>query len=142
VRRAALAAASGLVFLVAALNATNWVRGAFTLEVVPYQLLEAPPDAQLLFGAMYPGVFLLGAAPVYAYDRWGLISPAVVVFVPFGAALWFEAAGDPGQADLISPLGVYLVGWVAVFALALLAGGLERAVRRPRAGVGSTIGEG
>ena len=124
-----------------ALNATNWVRGAFTLEVVPYQLLGAPLDAQLLFGAMYPGVFLLGATPAYAYDRWGLISPAVVVFVPFGAALWFEAAGDPGQADLISPLGVYLVGWVAVFALVLLAGGLEHVVRRHRAGVGSTIGE-
>ena len=128
--------------MVVALNATNWVRGAFTLEVVPYQLLEAPPDAQLLFGAMYPGVFLLGAAPAYAYDRWGLISPAVVVFVPFCAALWLEAAGDPGQADLISPLGVYLVGWVAVFALALLAGGLEHAVQRRRAGVGSTIDEG
>ena len=110
-----------------ALNATNWVRGAFTLEVVPYQLLEAPPDAQLLFGAMYPGAFLLGATPAYAYDRWGLISPAVVVFVPFGAALWFEAAGDPGQADLISPLGIYLVGWVAVFALASLDGAFETA---------------
>ena len=141
-RRIALAAASGLVFLVVALNATNWVRGAFTLEVVPYQLLEAPPDAQLLFGAMYPGVFLLGATPAYAYDQWGLISPAVVVFVPFGAALRLEAAGDPGQADLISPLGIYLVGWVAVFALALLAGGLEGAVRRRRAGARSTTGEG
>ncbi|PSQ41801.1 hypothetical protein BRD14_05605 [Halobacteriales archaeon SW_5_68_122] len=99
-------------------------------------------DAQLLFGAMYPGVFLLGAAPAYAYDRWGLISPAVVVFGPFGAALWFEAAGDPRQADLISPLGIYLVGWVAVFTLALLAGGLEGAVRRRRAGARPTTGEG
>ena len=51
------------------------------------------------------GVFLLGVTPAYAYDRWELISPAVVVFVPFGAALWLEAAGDPEQADLISPLG-------------------------------------
>ena len=141
-RRVALVAASGLVFLVVVLNATNWVRGAFTLEVVPYQLLEAPPDAQLLFGAMYPGVFLLGATPAYTYDRRELISPAVVVFVPFGAALRLEAAGDLEQADLISPLGIYLVGWVAVLALALLAGGLERAVRRRRAGAGSTTGEG
>ena len=122
----------GAGYLVVALNAPNWVHGLLTVEIVPYTLFSAPLDTQLLFGAMYPGVFLLGAVATYAYLERGFVLPGVVVVVPYLVALWFEAQGNPDQADLISVAGVYLIGWFIVLGAALLALGLEWGLRRLR----------
>jgi hypothetical protein len=59
---------------------------------------------------MYPGVFLLGAVSTYAYLERGFVLPGVVVVGPYLVALWFEARGNPDQADLISTVGIYLFG--------------------------------
>ena len=50
--------------------------------------------------------------------------------VPYLVALWFEAQGNPDQADLISVVGIYLIGWFIVLGAALLAGSLEWGIRR------------
>ena len=112
------------------LNAPNWVHGIATIDIIPYTLLSAPRDRQLLFGAMYPGVFLLGAVSTYAYLERGFVLPGVVVVGTYLVALWFEARGNPDQADLISVVGIYLIGWFVVLGAALLAGTLEWGIRR------------
>ena len=126
----AISAFVGAGYLVVALNAPNWVHGLLTVEIVPYTLFSAPLDTQLLFGAMYPGVFLLGAVATYAYLERGFVLPGVVVVIPYLVALWFEAQGNPDQADLISVVGIYLIGWFIVLGAALLAGSLEWGIRR------------
>ena len=128
----AVSAVVGAGYLVVALNASNWIHGLVTVEVVPYTLFSAPLDTQLLFGAMYPGVFLLGAVATYAYLERGFVLPGVVVIVPYLAALWFEARRDPDQADLMSVVDIYLIGWFVVLGAALLALGLEWGLRRLR----------
>ena len=126
----AISALVGAGYLVVALNAPNWVHGIATIDILPYTLLSAPLDTQLLFGAMYPGVFLLGAVSTYAYLERGFVLPAVVVVGPYLVALWFEAQNNPNQADLISTVGIYLIGWFVVLGAALLAGSLEWGIRR------------
>jgi hypothetical protein len=126
----AISALVGAGYLVVALNAPNWVHGIATIDIIPYTLLSAPLDTQLLFGAMYPGVFLLGAVSTYAYLERGFVLPGVVVVGTYLVALWFEARGNPDQADLISVVGIYLIGWFVVLGAALLAGSLEWGIRR------------
>ena len=126
----AIAALVGAGYLVVALNAPNWVHGIVTIDILPYTLLSAPLETQLLFGAMYPGVFLLGAVSTYAYLEGGFVLPGVVVVGPYLVALWFEAQSNPNQADLISTVGIYLIGWFVVLGAALLAGSLEWSIRR------------
>ena len=128
----AISAVVGAGYLVVALNAPNWIHGLVTVEIVPYTLFSAPPDTQLLFGAMYPGVFLLGAVATYAYLERGFVLPGVVVIVPYLAALWFDARRDPDRADLMSVVDIYLIGWFVVLGAALLALGLEWGLRRLR----------
>ena len=126
----AISALVGAGYLVVALNAPNWVHGIATIDIIPYTLLSAPLDTQILFGAMYPGVFLLGAVSTYAYLERGFVLPAVVVVGPYLVALWFEAQSNPNQADLISTVGIYLIGWFIVLGAAILAGSLEWGIRR------------
>lgn len=104
----------GVLFLVVALNAQSWVHGELTVDIVPVSLIGAPWDEQLLFGSMYPGLFLVGAVGTYLYLRLGLVTPAVIVLGPFSIVLWFESRHSTARADLITPYDLYLVGWVAV----------------------------
>jgi hypothetical protein len=96
------------------MNAHLLVHGKLSIEIIPWGLLEARWDEQLLFGTMFLGVFLLGAVPTYLYQRWKLISPAGVVLVPFGILLWVESRSPPGQADLVSAYGLYMILWPLV----------------------------
>lgn len=126
----------GTAYLVVVLNAPNWIQGQLTLEVVPWDLLDAPWDTRLLFGSMFPGVFLLGAVPTYAYLEWGLKSPLLVAVGPFVVALLFEALGGPAGSDLVSPVGVYLLAWFIVLPCVLVAVAGERRFSGLRAGPG------
>lgn len=123
---------SGIAYLFICLNAANWVHWQFTTEFFPYSLIDAPRDEQILFGSMYPGVFMLGALPVYIYLRQKLVSPAFVIVAPFILALWFEAQGSASQADLVTPVGIYLLVWFVFLLIAAFAGSVEWGVKRYR----------
>jgi len=81
---------------------------------------------------MYPGVFALGAFPVYVYLRQKLVSPAFIVVAPFVLALWFEAQGPANQADLVTSMGVYVLFWFVLLLIAAFAGSVEWGIRRYR----------
>ncbi len=120
----------GVFFLIIALNAGNWIHGQLTLEFIPGSLLAAPWDKRLIFGSMYPGLFLLGAVPTYLYLRWNLITPSLVVLLPFLITLWFESQRASAQSDLITPYGIYLIAWFIVLVGVLVAAAGEWGVKR------------
>lgn len=92
------------------------------------------PDATIVFWAYATllGAFLVGFVPVVVLLRDRLVVPAVFVGATFLYAVYGTwAALQPGPA-WVGPLPItgYLLLWFVVLPAALLAGGVERAVRR------------
>lgn len=98
-------------------------------------------DASSAFGLavagwLVLGALLLGAVPAFAAARLRLVSPALVVAGCFAASAldtWthLRALREAGvaMAATATTFTLYLLGWVAVLAVALLAGAVEHRLR-------------
>jgi hypothetical protein len=82
------------------------------------------------------GMFLLGFVPALLYVGGDVLSPAAVVaafLVPSAVGSWLLGpVRSPSAAP--TPFSLYVLLWVAVVALAGVAGGVERRRRQPDAG--------
>lgn len=95
------------------------VDALFTAQVGPWL-------AYVLVGAC-----VVGASVADRYRRRGAITPALVAGLALsiaGARTWQQLQGPYGYLPG-TPFDLVLVGWPAVLAVALLAGGVERRLR-------------
>lgn len=108
--------------------------GLFTLlirivmsPVVPSTLFDLLGGIWMVFGG-----FALGFIPIFIYDRFGVVTPIIVVGLSYAAALLFTAIrylnlaeSDAAMSASPSWLTLYLIGWLIPILLALMAGTLE-----------------
>lgn len=95
--------------------------------VVPSTLFDLLGGIWMVFGG-----FALGFIPIFIYDRFGVVTPIIVVGLSYAAALLFTAIrylnlaeSDAAMSASPSWLTLYLIGWLIPILLALMAGTLE-----------------
>lgn len=105
-----------------------WIRFGFTSRVVGNEIF-------LVYTAV--GVVTVGAIPTALWYAQRLRSPLLVVTGTFALSAYSNWTTSVAQSPTPTPVGPtafgwYLLGWVIVLGVALLAGGLERLLRRKR----------
>jgi hypothetical protein len=83
-----------------------------------------PVTTALGVGYAGGGLWLVAAVPLYLLARLSLCTPAIVTAGLFGNTVYMWAYGTH-----LDPLSSYLTVWPLLFALAVLAGGLEAVLR-------------
>lgn len=116
--------AGGILVVVRVLFDFRFDRG---IAVVPFLW---PPSNFLILLWSYGGLLVLGFAVGLLFARAGLILPGIVAGATFAWATYagWQALRASPEASLVV-FDLYLFGWWAVLALALVAGGIEWGVR-------------